>query len=150
MLSVGPHPMSGLSLNMSQAAGNIFSRPAMLFSYIVRMYRDATNGVCKTAHTNPPRPARPINRLFPFAHRVLPRIAKAANPIPKASRPPREPVSKIAHAIITASGAATYLARGEVLLRPKANPIRATRPRDMLLAILFGFCPRTEVREPAS
>src|SRR6266511_3296970 len=147
MLSVGPHPMSGFSLNMSQAAGNIFSRPAMLFSYIDRMYRDANNGVCKTAHTNPPRTARTIIRLLAFAHRVFPRIAKSAKPIAKASRAPRELVSKIAPTIITASGAATYLARGEVLLRPKANPISATRPRDMLLAILFGFCPRTEVRE---
>src|SRR5262249_24825526 len=108
------------------------------------------DGVCKTAHTNPPRTARTIIRLFAFAHRDFPRIAKAAKPIANASRAPREPVSKITHAIITASGAARYFARGEVLLRPKANPITATRPRDMLLAILFGFCPRTEVREKTS
>src|SRR5262249_35885476 len=126
------------------------SVPAILFTYPVCSYRDTNDGVSNTAHTNTPRTARTITRLFAFAHRVFPRTAKAAKPIAKATRAPREPVSIIAPTIITASGAATYLARGEVLLRPKANPIRATRPRDMLLAILFGFCPRTEVREPAS
>src|SRR5215510_15044045 len=148
MLSVGPHPMSGLSLNMSQAAGNIFSRPAMLFSYIVRWYRNANDGVCNTTNTNPPRTASTIIRLLAFAHRVFPRIANAAKPIPKASRAPREPVSIIAPTIIATGGADTYLTQGEVLLRPKEKPASATRPRDMLFAILFGFCPRTELREP--
>src|SRR5262245_66652530 len=95
MLSMGPHPMNGFSLNMPQAVGNIFSRPDMSFPVSVCLYRDTNDGVCKTANTNPPRTAMTITRLFAFAHRVFPRIAKAAKPIPKAIRAPREPVSMI-------------------------------------------------------